>query len=54
VEFGKGRLRVAAEGGYAFVPNSLGIGGVSKVYGEKDLGGFSVVGKLIFNFGGGE
>ncbi len=52
VEFGKGHVRLAAEAEYAFVPNSAGIGGVSKVYGEKDLGGFSVVGKLIFNFSG--
>jgi hypothetical protein len=32
------------------VPNTVGIAGVSKVYGEKDLGGFSVVGKLILGF----
>jgi hypothetical protein len=50
LEFGKGHLRLAGEAGYAFVPNTVGIAGVSKVYGEKDLGGFSVVGKLILGF----
>jgi hypothetical protein len=50
LEFGKGHLRLAGEAAYAFVPNTVGIGGVSKVYGEKDLGGFSVVGKLILGF----
>jgi hypothetical protein len=52
LEFGKGHLRLAGEAAYAFVPNTVGIGGVSKVYGEKDLGGFSVVGKLILGFSG--
>jgi hypothetical protein len=50
LEFGKGHLRLAGEAAYAFVPNTVGIAGVSKVYGEKDLGGFSVVGKLILGF----
>jgi hypothetical protein len=30
------------------VPDSLGVGGVSEVYGEDDIGGFTVVGKLTF------
>jgi hypothetical protein len=50
LEFGKGHLRLAGEAAYAFVPNTVGLQGVSKVYGEKDLGGFSVVGKLILGF----
>jgi hypothetical protein len=36
---------------YSVVPNSLGLGGVSKVYGEKDIGGLSIVGRLIFTPG---
>lgn len=52
VEIGHGTLRFGAEVGYAFVPNAVGIGGVSKIYNETDIGGFSVVGKVIFAFGG--
>ena len=51
VEVGRGGLRFGAEVAYAFVPNALGIGGVSKIYNETDLGGFSAVGKLVFTFG---
>jgi len=51
VEYGKGMFRVGAEGLYSSVPDSLGVGGVSKVYNEKDLGGFSVLGKLVVSFG---
>ena len=42
---------MAAEGAYSSVPDSIGVGGVSKVYGEKDLGGFSVLGKVVVSFG---
>jgi hypothetical protein len=52
VEIGRGRLRFATEAAYAFVPNTIGLGGVSKVYGETDVGGFSFVGKVVFSFGG--
>jgi opacity protein-like surface antigen len=38
------------EGGYSSVPSALGLGGVSKVFGEDDLGGGYVVGKLIVAF----
>lgn len=48
VEFGRGRLRVAAEALYSGVPDAIGVGGVSKVYGEKDLGGFTLLGKVVF------
>jgi len=51
VEVGRGSLRVGAEAGYAFVPNTIGIGGVSQIYGENDIGGFTVVGKVVFSFG---
>lgn len=50
-EFGTGLLRFGAEGVYAWAPDSIGVGGVSKVYGEKDIGGFSILGKLILSFG---
>jgi opacity protein-like surface antigen len=48
LEIGRASFRLAAEAGYTFVPNAVGIGGVSKVYGETGIGGFWVVGKLVF------
>jgi Outer membrane protein beta-barrel domain len=51
LEYGKGHLRFAVEGLYTTVPNSIGVGGVSKVYAEDDLGGFVALGKLIYSFG---
>jgi opacity protein-like surface antigen len=51
VEYGAGALRVAAEAMWTTVPDSLGVGGVSQVYGEKDVGGLSLVGKVVFRFG---
>ena len=51
LEFGAGMLRFGAEGVYSSTPDSIGVGGVSKVYGEKDIGGFSILGKLILSFG---
>lgn len=52
LEFGKGSFRLGAEAMYSLVPKAIGIGGVSKVYGEDDIGGFSAVGKVVFAFGG--
>jgi hypothetical protein len=52
VEIGRGSLRFATEAAWAFVPSTIGLGGVSKVYGETDVGGFSFVGKVVFSFGG--
>jgi len=51
VELGHGLLRIAAEGGYTMVPNAIGIGGVSKIYGETGIGGFWAVGKLVLTSG---
>ncbi len=51
VEFGSGSFRVAAEAMWTIIPDSIGVGGVSQVYGETDLGGLSVVGKVVFAFG---
>ena len=48
VEYGKGSFRFGGEVMYSLVPNALGIGGVSKVYGETDIGGFSAVAKIVF------
>jgi opacity protein-like surface antigen len=52
LEVGRGHFRFGAEGGFSSVPSALGLGGVSKVYGEDDLGGTYVIGKLIVAFGG--
>jgi opacity protein-like surface antigen len=51
VEVGRGLLRFGAEVGYTSLPGSLGLGGVSAVYGEDDLGGVHVIGKLVIAFG---
>ena len=50
IEFGRGHLRVAAEGVYTTVSDAIGVAGVSKVYGEDDLGGFVAQAKLIIAF----
>jgi hypothetical protein len=41
---------VGAEAGYTTVPDAVGLGGVTKVYGEDDLGGWHVVGKVVVAF----
>jgi hypothetical protein len=53
VELGGGRLRFAFEAGYSTAPNALGDSpdGVSRVYGEKDIGGFTLLGKIVFTTG---
>jgi hypothetical protein len=50
VEVGRGTFRFGVEAGYSAVPDALGLGGVSKVYGEDNLGGSYVIGKLIVAF----
>jgi hypothetical protein len=52
LEVGRGVFRVGGELGYTTVPNAIGFGGVSKVYGEDDIGGWHAVGKLILSFDG--
>ena len=47
---GLGKVVLAAEVAYALVPNAIGVGGVSKVYGEDDIGGFRVVGRVGYRF----
>jgi hypothetical protein len=51
-DFGRGRVRFGAEAGYSFVPKTIGdgINGVSKVYGEDDVGGLSLLGRVAFAF----
>jgi len=52
VEVGRGTFRFGGEAGWSTVPNAIGLGGVAEVYNEDDLGGWSVVGKLVIAFGG--
>lgn len=47
-DFGRGALGLGVEARYTSVPNAIGLNGVSKVYGEKDLGGVSVLARLSF------
>jgi len=52
VEVGRGIFRFGAEVGYTTVSGAIGNDGVSMVYGEDDIGGFHVVGKIVVAFGG--
>jgi opacity protein-like surface antigen len=47
-EYGRGSVRFGVELGYSFVPDAVGLGGVTEVYGEDDLGGFSAMGRVVF------
>lgn len=53
VEVGTGRFRFGGEFAWSTVPDAVGAGGVSQVYGEDDIGGWSVVGKVIIAIGTG-
>jgi len=53
-EVGRGLFRFGAEVGWSTVPDAVGVGGVSAIYGESDIGGWSVVGKVVIAFGGKE
>ena len=50
LEVGRGTFRFGAEVGWTTVTGAVGIAGVSKVYGEDDLGGLHGIGKLIVAF----
>ena len=52
VEVGRGIVRFGAEVGYTTVTGAIGSDGVSKVYGEDDIGGLHVIGKVVLAFGG--
>lgn len=45
----QGRVRLAVEGGITLAPNSVGVGGISRIYEENDLGGVFLVMKLGFS-----
>jgi len=47
VEWGRSVVRFGAELMYTTVPNSVGVLPVSKIYGEKDVGGLSFVGRIV-------
>lgn len=53
VEFGGRRLRFAVEASYSSVPDAIGGSpeGVSKIYGETDIGGAAVLAKIVFTTG---
>ena len=49
IERDQGPVRLGLEGGITFVPGAVGVGGISQVYEEKDLGGVFVVGRIGFS-----
>ena len=51
LETARGRLRGGVELGYSTVSSAIGVAGISQVYGEDDIGGFHVIGKLMYVFG---
>jgi hypothetical protein len=48
VDYGRGSVRFGVELGYSAAPNVIGEEGVSKVYGEDDVGGATVVARISF------
>ena len=48
LESERGAFRIGVEGGLTLIPRSVGVGGISKVYGENDLGGLFAVLKVGF------
>ncbi len=44
-----GRVRYGLEGGITLIPSAVGVGGISQVYEESDLGGLFVVLRLSFS-----
>ena len=46
-DYGRGPVRFGLEANYSLVPNTIGLGGVSAIYDESDVGGFSIVGRLV-------
>jgi opacity protein-like surface antigen len=47
---GFGNFALGVEAGYSLVPNALGVGGVSKIYNEDDIGGFRVMGRVGYRY----
>jgi hypothetical protein len=48
LEYGRGPVRFGIDLSYSTVPDSLGMGGISEIYGEDDLGGFTALGRIVF------
>jgi opacity protein-like surface antigen len=48
-ERGRGRFRYGLEGGVTFAPNAIGVGGISQIYEESDIGGVFVVARFAFS-----
>lgn len=49
-DFGRGTFRFGAEATYTLAPSIIGEEGVSKVYGEDDVGGLSALARITFVF----
>ena len=47
-EYGRGSVRAGLEVTYTLAPKTIGEGGVSKVYGEDDVGGLGAMARLVF------
>lgn len=47
-DYALGHFAVGVEARWSSMSKLIGLGGVSRVYGESDLGGFSVAGRLSF------
>lgn len=45
----QGPVRLGIEGGITLVPSAIGVGGISQIYEEKDLGGLFLVFRLGFS-----
>lgn len=48
LDYRTGNVGLGLEALWSTVPNSIGLGGVSQVYGETNLGGFSLLGRFSF------
>lgn len=46
-DYGRGPVRFGLEANYSLVPGTIGLGGVSAVYGEKDVGGLAVLARVV-------
>jgi opacity protein-like surface antigen len=49
IEHARGRVRLGIEAGITFVPDAVGVGGISQIYDENDIGGVFVVARLGFS-----
>jgi opacity protein-like surface antigen len=45
-----GSFAVSAEAGYSILSGTIGLGGISKIYGEDDIGGFRIMGRIGYRF----